>query len=96
MAENIDVQNNKEKSRYESTIEGHTAIASYSLDGNTITFTHTEVPDALAGRGIASKLVGAALEDCRGRGLRVVPQCSYVAGYIDKHPEYKDLVGAAD
>jgi predicted GNAT family acetyltransferase len=96
MAENIGVSNNTEESQYEATIDGRKALAAYSRDGEKVTFTHTEVPPELEGRGIASKLVTAALNDCRQQNLRVVPQCAYVAAYIERHPEYKDLVDDAD
>jgi predicted GNAT family acetyltransferase len=49
------------------------------------------VPAAIGGRGIAGRLVRAALEHARAAGLKVVPRCSYVADYLDKHPEYADL-----
>lgn len=96
MGENIEVSNNTEDSQYEANVDGHTALAAYRLDGQTITFTHTEVPPPLEGRGIASRLVTAALKDVRERNLRVVPQCAYVAAYIERHPEYKDLIDASD
>jgi predicted GNAT family acetyltransferase len=96
MAENIDVSNNTEESQYEATVEGQKALAAYYRDGKKVTFTHTEVPPELEGRGIASKLVTAALDDCRQQNLRVVPQCAYVAAYIERHPEYKDLVHEDD
>ena len=53
---------------------------------------HTEVPEALAGRGVASKLIRGALEMVRAQGLKVVPQCPFVAAYMGKHPEYDDLI----
>lgn len=53
---------------------------------------HTEVPEALEGRGIAGRIVRFALDDVRARGLKAVPRCPYVAGYISRHPEYQDLV----
>jgi predicted GNAT family acetyltransferase len=84
MAENIGVSNNTEESQYEATIDGRKALAAYSRDGEKVTFTHTEVPPELEGRGIASKLVTAALNDCRQQNLRVVPQC--VCGGVHRTP----------
>lgn len=55
-------------------------------------FTHTLVPPELRGRGVAEKLVRAALAEARARGCRVVPQCSYVARFIERHAEYQDLL----
>lgn len=78
--------------RYELDVDGETAFAAYRLDGDTITFVHTVVPHALEGRGVGSALVRGALDDVRARGLRVVAQCSFVAGFVDRHPEYNDLL----
>ena len=87
-----DVTDNRDRSRYELTAEGHTAFAAYTLDGGVITFTHTVVPPALEGRGIASRLILHALTDVRGRGLKVIAQCPFVAAYIRKHPEWAALL----
>jgi uncharacterized protein len=64
----------------------------YRLSGDVITLVHTEVDPAFGGQGHAATLARGALDDARARGLRVVPSCPYVASYIDKHPEYADLV----
>lgn len=87
-----DIINNAGASRYELTLEGATARADYVLDGDVITFTHTIVPPELEGRGIGSRLIAAALKDVREKGLKIVPQCSFVAHYIDSHPEEADLL----
>ena len=71
-------------------------IAAYQLRGDQIRFTHTEVDPDAGESGLGSKLVQAALDDVRGKGLRVVPLCSFVRGWIERHPEYKDLVAARD
>ncbi|HEY0219780.1 MAG TPA: GNAT family N-acetyltransferase [Afipia sp.] len=86
-----DVLNNPTKSRYELDVDGHIAAAYYTLKDGVITFTHTEVPKELEGRGIGSRLVKGALEQVRARGLKIVPQCPFVDGYIGKHPEFTDL-----
>ncbi len=88
-----DIVDNNAAHRYELDIDGHIAAAYYELSGNVITFTHTEVPTELGGKGIGSKLVKGALDQVRARGLRVVAQCPFVKAYIGKHPEYADLVG---
>lgn len=87
-----DVTDNRDRSRYELKVEGHTAFAAYTIDGNIITFTHTVVPQALEGRGIASRLILHALTDVRDRGLRVIAQCPFVAAYIRKHDEWAELL----
>ncbi len=88
----VTVQDNEAEGRYEATISGYLAQIDYERQDNTITFIHTEVPDALAGHGIAGKLARTALDDARAKHLAVVPLCPYVASYIRKHPEYRDLV----
>jgi glutamyl-Q tRNA(Asp) synthetase len=92
-----DVRNNVEKSRFETTVDGHTAYAAYDLeDPSRIVFTHTVVPDALAGKGIGGKLARFGLDHAREKGLKVVPQCPFVASFIRKHPEYQDLVTTSE
>ncbi len=87
-----EVRNNEAEQRYELEVEGGPALAAYRLRDGRITFTHTEVPPELEGRGIGSKLVKAALEDARSRGLNVVPACPFVKHYIETHPEFRDLL----
>lgn len=87
-----EVRNNEAEHRYELEVDGEVAIAEYRLRPGRISFTHTEVPDALEGRGIGKKLVKAALDDARARGLKVVPICPFVKHYIDAHPEERDLL----
>ena len=70
-------------------------IVAYHLDGEVITLVHTEVGSAHSGHGYAAVLARGALDDARSRGLRVVPSCPYVASYVEKHPEYADLLVAA-
>lgn len=88
-----DIRHNEEQSQFETTIDGHTGYAAYDLeDPDRIVFTHTIVPPELEGRGVASAIVKRALEHAREKNLKVVPQCSYVAAFIERHPEYQDLV----
>jgi predicted GNAT family acetyltransferase len=86
------VRNNAALSRFELDAEGATALAYYRLADGLMTFTHTETPRGLRGRGIASRLVNGALEAVRARGLKVVPRCSFVANYMARHPEFGDLL----
>jgi predicted GNAT family acetyltransferase len=86
------VRNNPAEHRYELTVDGHLAATYYKIADGVITFVHTEVPDALAGRGVGSKLVKGALDQVRSEGLKVVPQCPFVKAYIEKHGEYADLL----
>ena len=96
MAENeVIVENNADAQRYEALIDGYRSIVQYRLDEDQITFLHTEVPEALEGRGIGSALARAALDDARARNFRVIPQCPFVREYIRRHPEYESLVQSA-
>ena len=89
------VVNVPEASRYElrdgERMIGETAY--HRRDGR-IAFIHTEVDEALEGRGLGSALVATALDDARSEGLEVVPLCPFVAAFIERHPEYQDLVAA--
>ncbi|MDR3499316.1 MAG: GNAT family N-acetyltransferase [Parvibaculum sp.] len=89
-----DVHDNPEKKRFELTVEGITAYAEYVRKPGVITFTHTIVPEALGGKGVGSRLAKGALDAVRAEGLKVVPQCPFIAAYIKKHPEYQPLVVA--
>jgi predicted GNAT family acetyltransferase len=86
------VRDNKAQHRFEMSIGDDTAVAYYSLTPGVITFTHTEVPTALRGHGIASRLIRGVLETARAQGLKVVPRCSFVAAYMNQHPEFNDLL----
>ncbi|MGY4504860.1 putative GNAT family acetyltransferase [Bradyrhizobium sp. GM24.11] len=87
-----DVINNRAHHRYELEVEGHLATEHYKLDGNVITFEHTDVPKELGGKGVGSKLVQGALDQVRAAGLKLIPECPFVKAWIEKHPEYADLV----
>lgn len=86
------VRDNRAEAEFELTVDGERAVAAYQLEGDTIVFTHTLVPPAIEGRGVGSKLIRAALDSARDRGLTVVPQCPFVAAFIERHEEYRDLV----
>jgi predicted GNAT family acetyltransferase/glutaredoxin len=82
-----------EESRYELRLEGRlVGLLAYRRREGRIALTHTEVSKACEGRGLGSRLVVAALDDARHEGLAVLPLCPFVARYIERHPEYGDLV----
>ena len=87
-----DVVNNRAHHRYELTVDGHLAATYYEVADNVISFIHTEVPPELGGKGIGSKLVKGALDQVRADGLKVIAQCPFVKAYIDKHPDYANLL----
>ncbi len=78
--------------RYEAPVPGGMAIAVFHQEGDVLVFTHTEVPRQAQGKGAASALIAAALDDVRERGLKVRPLCSFVRRYIEDHPEAVDLL----
>ncbi len=86
------VRDNRAEQEFELDLDGYRAVAAYQREGNRIVFTHTVVPPAIEGRGVGSKLIRAALDSARDQGLRVVPQCPFVAAFIRKHPAYRDLL----
>jgi hypothetical protein len=90
-----EVVNNPAHSRYELAVEGHIAATYYNIANGVITFIHTEVPPELGGKGIGSKLIRGALDQVRGDGLRVIAQCPFVKAFIEKHPDYADLLKPA-
>lgn len=90
----MDVHDNPAASRYEISVDGALAgFAAYRRSPGEIVFTHTKVEDAYEGRGVGSTLAKAALDGARNDSLKVVPSCSFIAAYIDRHEEYRDLLG---
>ncbi|NJC21592.1 hypothetical protein BJ994_000668 [Arthrobacter pigmenti] len=91
--EDAQVSNNSDAGRYEISLDGKPAgFAEYRLKDSRVIFTHTEVDSAFEGRGAGSTLARYALDDVRSRGLQAAPLCPFIAAYIERHPEYQDLV----
>jgi uncharacterized protein len=88
----IEVRHNAAEKRFEAEVDGQLSVADYSLQGDRMIFTHTYTPPAQRGRGIAEKIVRAALEHARDQKLKVVPACSYVGVFIDRHREFQPLL----
>lgn len=91
----VQVRDNEEAARFEASTEGRTATLDYELDGDRIRLTHTRVPPELEGRGVGSSLARYALDAARDRGLTVVPDCDFIAAFIRRHPDYRDLVAGS-
>lgn len=81
-----------ERSRFQTVVDGQTCVCDYQLAGGVMQLTHTGVPPAVEGRGIAAELVAAALAHAREHGLKVTPVCSYVQVYMRRHPETLELL----
>jgi predicted GNAT family acetyltransferase len=90
----IEVMHNVAAQRFETRVDGLPCQCAYQLMGNVMRLVHTEVPQALSGRGIAGVLVKAALDYARAHNLQVVPACSYVRAYFERHAEVRDLLAA--
>jgi predicted GNAT family acetyltransferase len=86
------LNNNGARQRFERTLEGGTAFASYRLGAGTVAILHTEVPLALRGSGVGSTFVREVLQEIRRLGLKVEPQCSFVRAFMAKNPEFNDLL----
>jgi uncharacterized protein len=86
------VTDNTALNRYELITDGGIAFVRYRTSEKIRTFTHAEVPKALEGHGLGSALAQGALELARTQGYRIVPQCPFIAAFIGKHPEFRDLV----
>ena len=78
--------------RFELEREGQIAYLDYTLSGDVLALLHTEVPASLRGEGLASELAHTALEWARSNRKKVDIICPSVAGYLEKHPEYSDLL----
>jgi predicted GNAT family acetyltransferase len=87
------VADNASALEYEITIDGEPAgLIRYTRDGDVITLVHTEVEPKFEGHGVGSTLIQGALDDIRAHGRRVRPVCPFVRAYLERHPEYADLV----
>jgi predicted GNAT family acetyltransferase len=89
----FEVTDNAAESRYEIRADGKLAgFSAYRGRPDALAFTHTEIFNEFEGQGVGSKLVGDMLDDVREQGLGVLPLCPFVKAFIERHPEYVDLV----
>jgi predicted GNAT family acetyltransferase len=85
--ESVEVRHNAGASRFEATVDGQLCVAEYRLVGDVMRIHHTEVPPSLGRRGIAGRIVRAALDHAAANALKVEPWCGYVRAYMKRHPE---------
>lgn len=84
---------NTEAKRLELHVEGHIAFIEYILTNENVMYlTHTEVPEALEGRGVGSKIVEKALNYIKEHNYTLAPLCPFVAKYLTKHTEWKTIL----
>jgi len=88
----FEIKQDTEKDRFVTYVEGYEAVVEYTLKDNVIDLYRTFTPPELRGKGVAGKLVKYALEYAKENNLKVIPTCSYVRGYIERHENYKELL----
>ena len=86
------IRDNAELNRYELPADGEAAVVTYNLSPPNLMITETLVPERLEGQGIASRLAKHVLADARARDLLILPVCPFFPAYLQKHPEYADVV----
>ncbi len=86
------ITDNKEKSRFEASVDGHLALIEYSVMPNIVSLNHIEVDKELEGRGVATEMAESVLLQLELRGLKVVPICPFIKNYINKHPEWSSIL----
>jgi uncharacterized protein len=80
------IEHERTANRFTAAMEGHVAVLDYTLAGNVMSITHTNVPPAIGGRGVAAELMRAALSAANSNGWSVNPVCSYAVAYLRRHP----------
>ena len=93
----FEVQHDTEGHKFYARLDGHEAYMTYKqVDDTTLVYDHTFVPQELRGKGVAGTVVNRALEYARQQGYTVVPGCTYVRNYLQRHPEFEDIVDTSD
>jgi predicted GNAT family acetyltransferase len=91
----VQVTDNPAANKYEAHLDGELAGSLYYREGpDGLVLVHTEVLDGFEGKGVGGRLVAGALDDIRKRGLNVTPLCAFATAYIERHPEYADILAA--
>jgi len=91
-AANVNVVHNTQENRFEIRIGEELCVLEYELRGQTVYFTHTGVPPALEGQGLANRLAQAGMDYARANSLKVVPACEFIHVYLRRHAEHQDLL----
>lgn len=89
------ISHDRDRGRFAVSEDGREAFVEYTREGSILAINHTEVPPEMGGRGIAGKLVEAALQYARDEGLKVLPRCSYAEAYMRRHSEHADLLASS-
>ena len=88
----MDVVERPEQNRFEMALDGGTALVAYQREGSRLVLLHTEVPQALSGQGVGSRLAKGVFELIRASGRKAVLRCPFLQAWAAKHPEYDDIV----
>ncbi len=92
MSDDVQTTRDDERSRFEGRVDGRVVtVLAFVRHGNVLDLTHTGTDPAFRGRGLASAVTAAALDEVRSRGEKVRPSCPFAAAFLDQHPEYADL-----
>ncbi|MEO5698085.1 MAG: GNAT family N-acetyltransferase [Burkholderiaceae bacterium] len=86
------IEHQADHGRFQAVVDGLTCVTEYRLEAGVMTITHTDVPAALGGRGLAAALTRAALDHARDAGWKVRPQCTYAQAYMERHPDTHALL----
>lgn len=87
-----EVEHDPVAQRFTARVRGHVALLDYQIKRRRMVITHTEVPEAIGGRGIAGELTRVALRWARENKYKVVPACSYAEAFMERHEEFHDLL----
>lgn len=88
-----EVIDNPDQHRFELALDGDdVATAHYRIEDGRVVLTHTEVPDAYSGQGVGSRLARGVFDAIRASGRKAVAQCSFMSRFVERHPEYSDIV----
>lgn len=91
-----DVRHNPDRSRFETEVDGRECVLDYALEDGVVSMNRVYVPPPLEGRGIAGAITRHALDYSHEQGWKVIPNCPYVAAWIERHPDYQDLIADPD
>lgn len=86
------IEHDRDAKRFRTAVDGQEAELEYDRVDGWMVITHTRVPDAISGQGVASQLMRRAFDTAREEGLQVRPMCSYAAAWAERHPEVRDLL----
>ena len=90
------IRDDSEHNRLVMRVPGGEAFAAYRRANGYLVISHTEVPPTLRGQGIGSELAAGIFEFARGKGEHIVPACSFLADWVRRHPEYRDVLAGKE